>query len=181
MAEPEPHYDPEPDARRLLDLLDLLPYHSDAGGGREWWTEFCKTERKVSRGAPPEASAGYVTSHLFPDLHYLRDVLDPPPPPADPDVLESRRLTGYDEEQRKKRPENLAWGAGKVAMYCLMFFDGERPKMWEHLDRLCEFNSPWPGAVGRRWAEDVCATAWRLYTNKWVAEVRASRAQREGR
>jgi hypothetical protein len=47
------------------------------------------------------------------------------------------------------------------AEYVLLFFDN--PGLYEHLDAVQGNWEPQiPGATGRRWAESLCAAAWRL-------------------
>jgi hypothetical protein len=60
-----------------------------------------------------------------------------------------------------------SWGApdghdiSERAKYVLMIFDN--PALHEHLDAVQgTWNPQVPGAIGRRWAEALCAAAWRL-------------------
>jgi len=47
------------------------------------------------------------------------------------------------------------------AKYVLMIFDN--PALHEHLDAVQgTWNPQVPGAIGRRWADALCAAAWRL-------------------
>ena len=55
-------------------------------------------------------------------------------------------------------PSNLE----SVSQYVLMFFDRDDPAMHMALEPVAGFAIE-PGRVGRRWSEDICATAWRLY------------------
>jgi hypothetical protein len=49
-----------------------------------------------------------------------------------------------------------------VCQYLLMFFDRDDSEMHKALDGVVDYFTQSDGATGRRWAEDVCATAWRL-------------------
>ncbi|GAA2760019.1 hypothetical protein GCM10009872_53800 [Actinopolymorpha rutila] len=52
-----------------------------------------------------------------------------------------------------------------------MFFDGERPDLWEVLsERLDMGGDMCPGASGRRWCKDLCAAAWRIWMEVYGAE-----------
>jgi hypothetical protein len=49
-----------------------------------------------------------------------------------------------------------------VCQYVLTFFDRDDPEMHKALEGMVNYGTQKDGATGRRWAEDVCATAWRL-------------------
>lgn len=56
--------------------------------------------------------------------------------------------------------------AGNLASYVLMFFRPDSPDLWKLLGpHVVHFAIPGDdqAPIGRRWVEDVCATAWRLY------------------
>ena len=51
--------------------------------------------------------------------------------------------------------------AGDRAKYVLVFFDN--PALYEHLDAVQPtWDPPVAGSIGRRWAEEICAAAWRV-------------------
>jgi hypothetical protein len=51
--------------------------------------------------------------------------------------------------------------AGDRAKYVLVFFDN--PDLHGHLDAVQPtWNPPHRGGTGRRWAEEICAAAWRV-------------------
>lgn len=51
-------------------------------------------------------------------------------------------------EQRDR--ESLRDRAGSVAMYCFLFFDGDRPRMWDYFNNggLTEFSPAAPQTIG---------------------------------
>jgi hypothetical protein len=58
-----------------------------------------------------------------------------------------------------------------LALQCLTLFDGREPALWDRLDALVDYPSAWR-TTGRRWAEDICATAWRLYVPRRARTLR---------
>lgn len=69
-------------------------------------------------------------------------------------------------------PEDLM----RLAGYCLMFFSvADRPDCWRRLDMVAGQASAYPsGSIGRRWAENVCDLALRVF-------AQASQATRSAR
>ncbi len=61
-------------------------------------------------------------------------------------------------ERAHTDPSN-AYSARRLADYCLLFFDGERQAMWDLLGE----HAATGGENGRRLAESICETAWRIY------------------
>lgn len=56
--------------------------------------------------------------------------------------------------------DRLEWARDR-AKYVLMFFDN--PALYEHLDAVQPtWEPPVAGGIGRRWAEEICAAAWRI-------------------
>jgi hypothetical protein len=61
-----------------------------------------------------------------------------------------------------------------AAQYALILFDTDKPKVLELLDRVANLAGE-SGKVGRRWAEDVVTTAWRLYVPAHADYLRSAR------
>jgi hypothetical protein len=58
-----------------------------------------------------------------------------------------------------------------LALQCLTLFDGHEPALWDRLDAIVDYPNPWRTS-GRRWAEDICATAWHLYVPRQARTLR---------
>ena len=137
---------------------------------------------------------GIPTSHTGDaDLEHLLNLLALLPPPQDHDFwFKLAELNCYHErldEAAEQIVSNLRQGivavatnstddatkgdaAKDLASSCLTYFDGEDPGLWQLLDQTVEY--PWTPrrAAGRRWASDVCATAWRLFVPREAAARR---------
>jgi hypothetical protein len=81
-----------------------------------------------------------------------------------------RMLNGQDEFSARE--------LAHFAQYVLVFFDGADDEAHRVLDGAVGYTHP-SGLAGRRWAEDACATAWRLYVPGRAA-VRRSENQELG-
>jgi hypothetical protein len=69
-----------------------------------------------------------------------------------------------------------------LAQYVLMFFDRDDQKMFQLLDRIVlSTSSRNAGRIGRRWAEDAVATAWRLYVPSAADVLRTGRNEHTDR
>lgn len=69
------------------------------------------------------------------------------------------------------------YAAQYLAQYVLLFFDREKPAVFELLDKVGDVRGE-KGRTGRRWAADATATAWRLYV-PGRAEIQRSYSEEE--
>ena len=77
-------------------------------------------------------------------------------------VSKMRMLVG--QLQRALTREHVAAHQLEHAVqYLLMFFDRSDAELYRVLDRVAGYGAEPAGRTGRRWMEDVCATAWRIY------------------
>ena len=122
-----------------------------------------------------------LSARLRPDVEHLLDLIDLLPFNAQdfwdrlaaaehPDRDDDNYFVGHMPWIRERLRAMLAGADSlsahnveRVAQYVLMFFDRDDPAMFEALDRFAGHSAAQPGRTGRRWVEDVCATAWRLY------------------
>lgn len=135
-----------PDVAHLLDLLELLP--------------------RDRTGDPAHILDGEFTRTLYAAL-------------ADGQISAWRRLIlAWDDEL----PHQLTWPwIRQLVVYLLDITTHPNEQMWKALDQVRptspgEDRAAPAGAIGRRWAEDVTATAWRLYVTLESAERRHNRS-----
>lgn len=129
---------------------------------------------------------GPISAPLSADLTHLLDLLDLIPPPvrggksgefwqkvaaAIPQDWDAGFLIGCLAPfiERLSNGQGHLDDARRLAEHCLAFFDGDQPELWPILR---QGPAGVPGAAGRRWAEAVSATAWRIYVEYEAAYQR---------
>jgi hypothetical protein len=79
---------------------------------------------------------------------------------------------GFEDVSGALRPKVIAAmntspdAAYVVSQACLVLFDGEQPRLWQLVDKFAGYVGRVDYAAGRRWSEDVCTTAWRIFVHE---------------
>jgi hypothetical protein len=128
----------DPDLEIIANSLRMLPAWDWDDGDRSWWARYTQL---CGEAAPDHRGEGYSRTYLGEKLSW---------------VATSKPEHGGPGCQNMQE-------AHERATYVLMFFDINHPAMHEHLDAVTPTFDPLiPGTIGRRWAETLCAAAWRV-------------------
>jgi hypothetical protein len=100
---------------------------------------------------------GPIENRAFWDAVQAFVLREPEPPAGYPTYVYEKMANIWDVIQDPS-PQRIAY----LAKYLMFFFSGDHPEIWKVLNPVV---IPGFGEVdpGRRWATDVCETAWTLY------------------
>lgn len=163
---------------------DLLPASCCCRGGvSAWLTVNENTQRDRTSDDPQQPDDDTELARLL-DLLALLPPADPDdewwqdfaavqaPGDVDPADYVTSKVRGYIRNVTTREGQNRNQDVHDLAQYCLMFFDTTDPRVLTVLDRIVDYPPAQASTNGRRWAQDVATTAWRLYVPREAARRR---------
>ncbi|MET9019221.1 hypothetical protein ABZV93_04485 [Actinopolymorpha sp. NPDC004070] len=158
------------DLEYLFDLLSLIPIptmnREVDGADPEFWRRVAATKGRIRDEETHRSWRRRKPTTTPADRHnrYLRDN-------EAAGYITSSLGAALTKADRRPLADWTLQDKRYLTQYVLMFFDGERPDLWEVVsERVSMGGGMHPGAAGRRWCQDVCATAWRLWMDSYGAE-----------